>query len=158
MTDTFSPTEELIKKLESTQKQVLLYFDLPSKDDLTRQYSPGKWNIRQLLMHIVDADQVLLERISRGIANPGQTIYGFDQDKWAIELNYRNRSLDVARALFIAIRARTIELAKLYYESHGANEYTHNETGKRTVKDEFDKVVWHTEHHLGQMGVALGTC
>ena len=158
MADKNTSVEELIKKLESTQKQVLLYFDLPSKDDLTRQYSPGKWNIRQLLMHIVDADQVLLERISRGITNPGQTVYGFDPDKWADGLQYRKLSLDVARALFVATRARTIELAQHYYESHGANEYNHNETGKRTVKDEFDKVAWHTEHHLGQMGVALGTC
>ena len=158
MADTNTALEELINKLESTQKQVLLYFDLPSKLDLDRRYSPGKWNIRQLLMHLVDADQVLLERISRGIANPGQTIYGFDQDKWAVALQYPKLSLEVARALYVATRARTIELAKLYYGSHGTNEYIHSETGKRTVKDEFDKVAWHTEHHLGQMGVALGTC
>ncbi len=150
--------EELINKLESTQTQVLLYFDLPSELDLDRKYSPGKWTIRQLLMHIVDADRVLLERICRGIANPGQTIYGFDPDRWAAELEYPQLSLEIGRALYIATRARTIELARRYYESHGSNAYIHNETGNRTVQDEFDKVVWHTEHHLGQMGVALGTC
>ena len=158
MANTITSVDELIKNLESTQKQVLLYFDLPSAIDLDRRYSPGKWTIRQILMHIVDADQVLLERICRGIANPGQTIYGFDQDKWAQALTYPRLSLTVAKALFVATRARTIELANLFYESHGANEYIHNEIGKRTVKDEFDKVASHTEHHLGQMGVALGTC
>lgn len=148
---------ELIKGLESTRDQVLTYYDLPSRDDLERTYSPGKWTIRQLLLHITDADQVLLERISRGIANPGQMIYGFDQDKWANRF-YPSLSIDVSKALFVATRARIIELASLYYDSHGANKYEHSETGARTVKEEFDKVVWHTEHHLGQMATALGTC
>jgi len=158
MPKSYTSKAELVSALESTQKQVLLYFDLPSELDLERRYSPGKWTIRQLLMHLVDADQVLLERISRGIANPGQTVYGFDQDKWASAMEYPKLSLDVARALFIATRARIIELAQLYYDVHGQNEYVHSESGHRTVKEEFNKVAWHTEHHLGQMGTALGTC
>jgi len=148
---------ELIKGLERTRDEVLQYYDLPSHDDLERTYSPGKWTIRQLMLHITDADQVLLERISRGIANPGQMVYGFHQDKWANKF-YPSLSIDVSKALFTATRARIIELAKLYHESDGANTYDHSETGHRTVKEEFDKVVWHTEHHLGQMRTALGTC
>lgn len=148
---------DIINALKETRDQVLRYYDLPSTDDLERTYSPGKWTIRQLMLHITDADQVLLERISRGIANPGQTVYGFDQDKW-VNKYYRSMSLEVSKALFIATRARVIKLAELYYESDGGNTYEHSETGHRTVKEEFDKVVWHTEHHLNQMGVALGTC
>ena len=148
---------EIVDLLQETEEAVLRYFEL-DEADMQRTYSPGKWNIRQLLLHLTDADTVLLERIKRGIAKPGQVIYAFDQDAWADVLDYNKRSLLHAKAMFIATRAVIKELATDFYISHGANEYVHNETGKRTVKDEFDKVVLHTKHHLEQMGVALGTC
>jgi hypothetical protein len=83
-------------------------------------------------------------------------IWGFDQDAWAGQLDYAMRDLAVDSAIYAAIRQGVIELAVAYYEKAGANQYVHNETGLRTVKEEFDKVAWHNEHHLRQIRLALG--
>jgi hypothetical protein len=48
-----------------------------------------------------------------------------------------------------------IHQARLNYESRGHLEYVHSETGVRTLKMEFDKVVAHNERHLQQIEVAL---
>jgi hypothetical protein len=53
------------------------------------------------------------------------------------------------------MRAAIIYQAGLHYEKSGHREYVHSETGVRTLKDEFDKVAWHNEHHLGQIELAL---
>ena len=45
--------------------------------------------------------------------------------------------------------------ARLHYESDGHREFVHSETGVRTLKDEFDKVAAHNEHHLRQIELAL---
>jgi hypothetical protein len=43
----------------------------------------------------------------------------------------------------------------MYYEQKGQLEFVHSVTGVRTLKDEFDKVASHNEHHLGQIRLAL---
>ena len=56
--------------------------------------------------------------------------------------------LDVSRQMFEANRNSMIYLAQHFYDSHGATNFVHSETGLRTLKDEFDKVVLHNQSHL----------
>jgi len=143
-------TVDLNRTLEAT----LPYFDL-SEIDLSKSYAPDKWNIRQLLHHITDAEMVLRERICRGLAHPGQVVYGFHQDSWANNMDYETRPMEVSKNLLKATRASILHLAEQFYETHSNNQYVHSETGLRMVKEEFDKVVWHNEHHLRQIEQAM---
>lgn len=144
----------IINDLQRTLDATLLYFDL-SEADLAKSYAPGKWTIRQLLHHITDAEMVLRERICRGLAHPKQVVYGFHQDSWANNLDYDTRPMEVSKNLLKATRASILHLAAQFYESKGDNQYVHSETGLRIVKEEFDKVVWHNEHHLKQIEQAM---
>jgi len=129
----------LITKLNATKDKTLLFFDLP-ESELIKCYEDGKWNVRHLLNHLADAETVLYDRIRRGIANPGQVIWGFDQDAWADNLNYNQYPLATNKKVYGAVREAIIYLAKEYYEAQGENKFVHNETGMRTLKEEFDKV------------------
>ncbi len=146
--------EGLLDSLEDTKKETLNYFSC-SESQLNKSYAPGKWTVKQLLHHLADAETVLYERIRRGIARPGQVIWGFDQDLWADVLDYQNMSLDLHKNTYNSVRDNIIDLTQRYYISHGQNEYVHNETGLRKVYEEFDKVAWHNEHHLKQIRQAL---
>lgn len=145
----------IIEQLEATKKQALDYFDLdPKFYDLT--YAEGKWNIRQLLHHIADAETVLYERIRRTIAEqPSPRVWAFDQDGWCRHLEYTSLPLDINKAIFSSVRTAIIHFTRLYYESLGANPFIHSESGDRTLKDEIDKVAWHSKHHLDQIEQAL---
>jgi uncharacterized damage-inducible protein DinB len=145
---------ELNTQLKETKNQILQYFELPD-GELSKTYGAGKWNIRQILIHLTDAEAVLLERIKRTIANPGQTIMAFDQDKWAQELEYDHFPLTLAAALFAANRDAIIYLAERFYLEKGDHTYQHSEVGERSLKDEFDKVLWHCEDHIKQIEKAL---
>lgn len=145
---------EILKGLQQTQAQTLAYFNL-QESDLDKTYAEGKWTVRELLHHLADAETVLYDRIRRGIAKPNQVVWGFDQDEWCKNLEYKKMPLHLNQKVYESVRASVIFLAERYYESLGENTYVHNETGKRTVKDEFDKVVWHNEHHLKQIKQAL---
>jgi hypothetical protein len=43
----------------------------------------------------------------------------------------------------------------VHYETKGHLEFVHSVTGVRTLKQEFDKVASHNEHHLEQIRLAL---
>ncbi len=145
---------KIIEGLNRTKTETLRYFEL-SEEKLARSYGPGKWNVRQLLHHLADAETVLYDRIRRGIANPNQVVWGFDQDAWAINLEYESMPLKNNRLIYSHVRDAIIYLAARYYESAGGNQFVHSRTGVRSVKDEFDKVVWHNQSHLDQIRKAL---
>lgn len=145
---------DIIKKLELTRDRTLQYFDLDNVE-LARSYASGKWPVRFILHHLADAEMVLSDRIRRTISEPRQVLWAFDQDAWATGLDYSQMPLDLARRIYEAARAGIIHLASKHYDSSGHLEFIHSETGIRTLREEFDKVADHNEHHLAQIEAAL---
>lgn len=145
---------DIVARLESSRDQTLRYFAL-SDGQLARSYAPGKWPVRFILHHLADAETVLFDRIRRVLSEPRQVIWAFDQDAWARGLDYSAMPLDLSRQIYTAVRAGVIYQARIHYESSGAREFVHSETGVRTLRDEFDKVAAHNQQHLAQIDLAL---
>ena len=145
---------DIITRLESTRNRTLKYFDL-SDDELALSYAPDKWSVRFILHHLGDAETVLSDRIRRTISEPRQVLWAFDQDAWARRLDYSQMPLDLSRRIYESTRAGIIHMAGEHYHRSGHLEFVHSETGVRTLRDEFDKVAAHNEHHLAQIEQAL---
>lgn len=150
----FSNKQALIEALEKSAQETTSYFDLPTHQ-LQLSYAPGKWNVRQLLHHLTDAETVLYERVRRVICKPNQVIWAFDQEAWATELDYQQFPLQINKDIFQSIRKSVIHLAKEFYDSRGSNTFIHNQSGKRSLREEFDKIAWHNLGHLQQIRLAL---
>ncbi|MBI4887481.1 MAG: DinB family protein [Acidobacteria bacterium] len=145
---------DIVAKLEATRSRTLAYFEL--RDPLLgRTYGPGKWPVRFILHHLADAETVLFDRIRRVISEPRRVLWAFDQDAWARGLDYAGIPLDVSRRIYDAVRTGVVHQARQHYERSGHLEFVHSETGVRTLRDEFDKVVSHNERHLSQIEAAL---
>jgi hypothetical protein len=140
---------DIVTRLEAARDRTLAYFDLDG-EQLDRTYAAGKWPVRFILHHLADAETVLFDRIRRVLSEPRQVLWAFDQDAWAKGLNYSRMPLDLSRRIYEAVRAGIIYQARLHYDLDG-----HRETGVRTLKDEFEKVASHNEHHLEQIALAL---
>jgi len=125
---------QLIRDLETTRDETLRYFSLDQRD-LTRT--------------------VLFDRIRRVLSEPRQVLWVYDQDAWAKGLDYSQTPLDISQRVYESVRNAIIYYAGRYYEQKGHLEFVHSVTGVRTLKDEFDKVASHNEHHLGQIRPAL---
>jgi hypothetical protein len=147
---------DIIKLLIQTRDETIEYYGLPAQN-MNRLYAPGKWNIKEILVHLADAESILHYRIKRVIAEPEQLIQAFDQDLWCTALDYKLYPLELARDFFIANRASVIYLAEAYYEKLGAKQWMHSQLGPRTLKEEFDKVAAHNRAHLHQIKTALQT-
>ncbi|SOE24165.1 DinB superfamily protein [Spirosomataceae bacterium TFI 002] len=144
----------ILEELERTSNEALKYFELP-ESEMSKNYGPEKWNIKQILVHLADAEAVLLERIKRTISEENPTVIGFDQDLWEEKLSYNTLPLELSKEIFVANRKSISFLAKEFYQKEGNRINTHNIVGVKTLKDEFDKVIWHSEGHLDQIKIAL---
>jgi len=148
-------TMQIIQSLEATRDETLEHFGL-GDPELERRYGPGKWPIRFILHHLADSETVLFDRIRRTLSERRGVLWAFDQDAWARGLDYAQRPLDLSRRIYESIREGVIYYARIHYAKSGHLEFVHSETGVRTLKDEFDKVAAHNEHHLAQIRTALG--
>ncbi len=145
----------LLDELHRTRDETLSFFDL-SADQMARTYAPGKWPVRFILLHLADSETVLFDRIRRVLSEPRQVLWVYDQDAWARGLDYSKVPLDVSRRVYESVRNAIIYYAGQFYESKGHLEFVHSVTGVRTLKQEFDKVASHNEHHLIQIRAAVG--
>jgi hypothetical protein len=144
----------LKRELETTRDETLRYFALEQRD-LARTYAPGKWSVRFILLHLADSETVLFDRIRRVLSEPRQVLWVYDQDAWAKGLDYAQVPLDISRQVYESVRNAIIYYGCRDYEQKGHLEFVHSVTGVRTLKEEFDKVASHNEHHLSQIRLAL---
>jgi hypothetical protein len=145
---------DYLEALDRTRDETLRHFEL-REPSLSLAYGAGKWSVRHLLHHLADAETVLAERIRRILSEGRRVLWAFDQEAWARALNYSSMPLELSRDIYRSTRAGIRHLATRHYVQDGSLEWVHSETGVRTLRDEFDKVADHNEHHLAQIRMAL---
>ena len=73
-------------------------------------YGPGKWTLKEVVLHMCDAERVFgyrLLRIARGDATP---LPGFEQDEWVPHSGANRRTMASLILEYAAIRASTTQL------------------------------------------------
>lgn len=73
-------------------------------------YAPGKWSIREMLLHVIDTERIMayrLLRISRGDESP---LPGFDEQAYAANSSAAGRSAASLIAEYQAVRQATLHL------------------------------------------------
>ncbi len=124
-------------------------------EQLARSYAPGKWTLRQLLLHLVDTEGVLLDRLHRLAADDKPLLWPFDENRWMAELGGGARSLATAATLFTATRAAVLELASLVPPERWTRAGVHAEAGRTTFGEVLQKVHRHNAHHLEQVRACI---
>jgi len=147
--------DQLLQLLNESRAITSAFFDL-SEADLERDYGQGKWNIRQILHHLADAECVFHSRFKRIIAEPKQVIWSFDQEDWESAFNYKTEPLTGKKDLYLICRDQNYLLVDKYYDSHGAKEFVHSINGLFTLRYELARVGTHNAKHIGHMQMALG--
>lgn len=73
---------------------------------------PNEWSVHEVLVHLADSESNAALRARKLIVEPGGTLMGYDQAKWAVELDYHDQSYEDALELVRLVRKTTYELLK----------------------------------------------
>ena len=109
--------------------------------------APGKWSIRQYLMHLVDADIVNSTRIRQLVAQPGGNLVGFDQERWTETLHYEKQPVGDALAAFKGLRLFTANLLRTLQDDVWQHKGVHPRRGEMTLIQAVELVTNHCENH-----------
>ena len=77
---------------------------------------PKEWSVHEIIVHIADSETNAALRARKLIVEPGGTLMGYDQDKWAVELNYHEHDLEDALEATRIARKTTYRLLKTVSE------------------------------------------
>jgi len=101
---------ELIEILsESLDDLMNTLKDLP-EEKLLYRYGLGKWTIKELVQHIVDAERILSARALRFSRDDATNVPGFDEDWYVDNSNANNRNFHELLEEFTYLRESTILL------------------------------------------------
>lgn len=83
-----------------------------SEDRAGKAYGPGKWTLKESVLHMIDAERVFsyrLLRIARGDQTP---LPGFEQDDWVPRSGANGRTMASLLLEFATVRASTLMLVE----------------------------------------------
>ncbi|HCR70396.1 MAG TPA: hypothetical protein DIW23_03040 [Anaerolineae bacterium] len=88
---------------------------------------PKEWSVHEILVHLADSESNAALRARKLIVEPGGLLMGYDQDKWAVELNYHDQSWEDALETVKFVRKTTYKLLKQQPDEVFANSVKHPE-------------------------------
>jgi hypothetical protein len=118
---------------------------------------PDEWSINDVVIHLADNEAVGFVRIRMALADGGTLGQGFDEAKWARELQYADEDVDEALQAFRILRSRTYGLLNRLSESTWARTLDDAGAGQLTVDDKVRGEVEHDELHLRQVDQLLAS-
>jgi hypothetical protein len=118
---------------------------------LRRPEAPGKWSVIEVVQHLADTELVCGYRIRMILSHLTPDIQGFDQDRWANELEYGKRRLADALSEFRSLRESTIRLLRSLGPEKLARYGYHSERGQESVLQMTKLYAAHDLVHLKQI-------
>lgn len=111
----------------------------------------GTWSVLDVVRHLADTELVYRYRMRMNVAQPGSDIAGYDQDRWAEGLRYRDEDLEATLAELEALRSANLAwLAGLTDEERGCFG-RHAERGPESVDMIVRLLAAHDLVHLRQI-------
>ncbi len=134
--------------LQQNTERTLEFFSSIPGDRHNYRYAPGKWTIKDVLMHCLDTERGMSFRAlvaARGDA--GMHLFSMDEDMYAANVDLTDRSMDSILAEFAAIR----EASRLLFAETAAERLAGMSlcNGVPTTARAWGYImVGHIEHHI----------
>ena len=140
--DPFAVIAETPQQLAQTVRRL-------SPEALDASPAPGKWSIRQILIHLADCELVFAFRLRQTVAETNHTVQPFDQDKW----EEQSDAYDALTALetFTAVRRWNILFLSSLAQEMFAKQVTHPERGTMTLQTVVETMAGHDRNHWKQI-------
>ncbi|MGM5471231.1 DinB family protein [Flavobacteriaceae bacterium LMO-SS05] len=96
--------------LKSSGKQTITFLKSIPPDKLEFRYANGKWTIKEIIQHLMDAERVFAYRALRIARQDKTPLAGFEQDGYVLSSGANNRSIEDLINEFKAVKMATVSL------------------------------------------------
>jgi hypothetical protein len=142
------PEGNFLELLKENTLEVKSFFGTVKKEKHDYRYQPGKWSIRQILMHLIDTERVMAYRaltVSRG--DTRSHLPNMDENLFAVHANVSGRSIEDLITEFLVVRENTALL--FCYMNDAESAFTGNVLAHAITPRALGYIIMgHAQHHL----------
>ncbi len=142
------PEGNFLQLLKANTLQVNSFFSGLRRDKHEHRYEPGKWSVKQILMHMIDTERVMSYRaltVARG--DHKAQLPGMDENLFASNANATGRAIEDLLNEFMVVRDGTSLL--FGYMTEAQTEFTGNVLSHTITPRALGYIIiGHAEHHM----------
>jgi len=112
VSDEYTLTEEL----EISVHRFIKFVQNIPMDKFDYRYAEGKWTIKDIILHLIDAERIFAYRALRFARNDKTALPGFDENDYVDEAHADKRSLQDLLTELLIVRQGTLALFKSFSE------------------------------------------
>jgi len=101
---------DLIQALRISGHRMLELVHFVKDEKADYRYADGKWSVREVLCHIIDAERIFAYRAMRFARNDKTNLASFDENIYATQANASGRSLKKIADEMAHLRVSTIDM------------------------------------------------
>lgn len=101
---------DIVEALEDNLIDFVSFIESISSEKHEYQYLPGKWTIKEIVLHIIDTERIFVYRALRFARFDATPLAGFEEDDYVPFSNAKNRGMLSLLEEFVAVRKATIAL------------------------------------------------
>ena len=105
-----APEENIVKSLEDQLSESVSYYDSLNESEFDFRYAPGKWSIKEVIIHILDTERIFNYRALRFARKDTTPLPGFEQDDYINSTDWINYSIKSIIEEYELVRKHTIVL------------------------------------------------
>ncbi len=137
-----------IEKIESGGDRLKASIKGLGEKELRAFPVPGTWSVQQIVIHLVDSDLVITDRIKRIIAEENPILQGVNETLWSNNLHYHEQSAEDAVALLTLNRRQIARVLRELPDSAFDRTGTHTDRGSMKLSEFVGFYEQHLVHHL----------
>jgi hypothetical protein len=142
---------DLIEALEISLHELIRFVREIPMDKYDYRYAEGKWTIKDILQHLIDAERIFSYRALRFARKDATPLPGFEENDYAVTANGSSRSIQDLLTEFSAVRTATLLLYKSF--DAGMLEAAGTMSGNAaSVRALGFIMVGHARHHIAVFG------
>jgi uncharacterized damage-inducible protein DinB len=136
----------LLEELEISLHRLIKFVQNLPMDKFDYRYAAGKWTIKDILQHIIDAERIFAYRALRFARNDKTDLAGFEENDYVDQADANGRSIMELLTDLSAFRQSTILLFKTFSEEKLLRYGTANNS-IMSVRALGFVIIGHQNHH-----------
>ncbi|WP_290711578.1 DinB family protein [Flavihumibacter sp. CACIAM 22H1] len=109
-------TDDLRKTLRKNTEELLAFFEEIPEEKIGFAYADGKWTIKQVVQHIIDAERIFAYRALRVARLDATPLPGFDENLYAANANVAVRGWEDMLKELRQLRKSNLRMIKAFTE------------------------------------------
>ena len=133
--------------LKNTFREAVQLFGSLTEEQANRAYAPGKWTLKEMLIHMIDTERVFAYRALSFMRGDKTALPGFNQDVWMEQTDVSRRTVKSLLKEWKAVRDNTLFL----HDQCSAEQETFVGTASGwpvAVRAYFWVIIGHQLHHV----------